>query len=60
MIINNDAGRPYKRVNPDGSVTIGILEDEPKVEAPKAEPVAKPKPAPKAAPKKKTAPKKGK
>ena len=34
-----------KRVNPDGSVTIGIIEDEPKVEKPKAEP--KPKTAPK-------------
>ena len=27
-----------KRINPDGSVTIGIIEDEPKVEESKAEP----------------------
>lgn len=37
-----------KRVNPDGSVTVGIIEDEPKAE-PKAEPKE-----PKAAPKKTT------
>lgn len=36
----------YKtRRNPDGSLTVGIIEDEPKVEKPKADP--KPKSAPK-------------
>lgn len=38
-----------KRVNPDGSITVGIIEDEPKAEQPKAEPKE-----PKAAPKKTT------
>lgn len=42
-----------KRVNPDGSVTVGIIEDEPKVEKPKAEP-KEPKPAPKKTTTKKT------
>lgn len=36
-----------KRVNPDGSITVGIIEDEPKVEEPKPEPKEEPKPAPK-------------
>lgn len=38
------------RINPDGSITVGIIEDEPKVEKPKAEP--KPKTAPKKSTKK--------
>lgn len=35
-----------KKVNPDGSITVGIIEDEPKA-LPKAEPKEEPKPAPK-------------
>lgn len=35
-----------KKVNPDGSITVGIIEDEPK-DMPKAEPKEEPKPAPK-------------
>lgn len=35
-----------KKVNPDGSITVGIIEDETKA-LPKAEPKEEPKPAPK-------------
>lgn len=34
--------KPTTRKNPDGSITVGIIEDEPKAEKPEVKPEKKP------------------